>query len=168
VTSPIRLRPAVAADAQGVGAVFDAAVRAGWTYLGEISQAPMFPPEEWDADIAAHQGPNLMLVAVDPDGRVVGFTAVHPEDGEMYLLFVHPDVAGQGVGRLLLDAAHDELRRAGCTEAFLYTHEQNERALAVYRAAGYVPDGTVRESDFRGIQLREPRLVAHLVENSAR
>jgi ribosomal protein S18 acetylase RimI-like enzyme len=79
----------------------------------------------------------------------------------MYLLFVHPD-AGQGIGRLLLDAAHDILRRAGCTEAFLYTHEQNQRALAVYAAAGYIPSGTVRESDFRGIHLREPRLVAKL------
>ena len=43
-----------------------------------------------------------------------------------------------------------------------YTHEQNERALAVYRAAGYRPDGTIRESDFRGTALREPRLVKQL------
>jgi GNAT superfamily N-acetyltransferase len=160
--SQIRLRPAVAADAQAVGAIFDAAVRVGWTYLGEVVESPMFPPEEWDSDVAAHQGPDVMLVAVDPDERLVGFTAVHPEQCEMYLLFVHPDAAGQGVGRLLLDAAHDLLRRAGCTEAFLYTHEQNERAIAVYAAAGYAPDGTLRESDFRGIHLREPRLVAKL------
>jgi ribosomal protein S18 acetylase RimI-like enzyme len=158
----IRLRRAAAADAQGVGAVFDAAVRVGWTYLGDVVESPMFPPEEWDRDVAAHQGTDVMLVAVDDDERVVGFTAVHPEDGEMYLLFVHPDVAGQGVGRLLLDAAHDILRRAGRTEAFLYTHEQNQRALAVYAAAGYVRDGTVRVSTFRGIHLREPRLVAQL------
>jgi RimJ/RimL family protein N-acetyltransferase len=45
---------------------------------------------------------------------------------------------------------------------FLYAHEQNERALAVYEAAGYRRDGTVRESDFRGIHLREPRLVKPL------
>jgi GNAT superfamily N-acetyltransferase len=158
----IRLRAAVAADAQAVGEVFDAAVRVGWTYLGELVETPMFPPEEWDKDVAAHQGPDVMLVALDTTDRVVGFTAVHPADGEMYLLFVHPDAAGQGVGRLLLEAAHDVLRRAGRTESFLYTHEQNERALAVYAAAGYVADGTVRESDFRGLHLREQRLVAHL------
>jgi hypothetical protein len=35
-TNPtISLRPAVPGDAPGIGAVFDAAVRAGWTYLGE-------------------------------------------------------------------------------------------------------------------------------------
>jgi len=92
----------------------------------------------------------------------VGFTAVHPPEGEMFLLFVHPEYAGLGVGRALLDAAHEALRAAGCREAFLYTHEQNERALAVYEAAGYRRDDFVRESDFRGVHLREPRLVKPL------
>jgi ribosomal protein S18 acetylase RimI-like enzyme len=80
----------------------------------------------------------------------------------MFLLFVHPSHAGRGVGRQLLDAAHDVLRAAGCREAFLYTHEENQRALAVYEAAGYRRDGSVRESDFRGVHLREPRLVKPL------
>jgi RimJ/RimL family protein N-acetyltransferase len=66
------------------------------------------------------------------------------------------------VGRALLDTAHQALRAAGCREAFLYTHEQNERALAVYEAAGYRRDGTVRDPDFRGIHLRELRLVKPL------
>ena len=80
----------------------------------------------------------------------------------MFLLFVHPKHAGRRVGRALLDAAHGALRDAGCREAFLYTHEENERALAVYEAAGYRRDGSVRESDFRGVHLREPRLVKPL------
>jgi ribosomal protein S18 acetylase RimI-like enzyme len=80
----------------------------------------------------------------------------------MYLLFIHPEHAGRGIGRTLLYAAHDALRAAGCRESLLYTHEQNERALAVYEAAGYRRDGTVRESDFRGVHLREPRLVKTL------
>jgi ribosomal protein S18 acetylase RimI-like enzyme len=80
----------------------------------------------------------------------------------MFLLFVHPEHAGCGVGRTLLEAAHEALRAAGCREAFLYTHEENERALAVYEAAGYRRDGSVRESEFRGVHLREPRLVKPL------
>jgi RimJ/RimL family protein N-acetyltransferase len=44
--------------------------------------------------------------------------------------------------------AHDALRAAGCTEAFLFTHEHNERALAVYVTAGYRPDGSSRKSEF--------------------
>jgi len=65
-------------------------------------------------------------------------------------------------GRALLAAAHDALRAAGCREAFLFTHEQNERALAVYAAAGYRPDGWFRSSEFRGAHLRELRLVKQL------
>jgi ribosomal protein S18 acetylase RimI-like enzyme len=156
------IRQAVAADAQEIGAVFDAAVRCGWTYLGDLAREPMFPPDEWDKLVVEHASPNVLLVAVDERDEVVGFTAVHPLDGEMYLLFVHPKHAGRGVGRSLLDAAHAALRAAGCREAYLYTHEQNERALCVYEAAGYRRDGSVRESDFRGVRQREPRLVKAL------
>jgi ribosomal protein S18 acetylase RimI-like enzyme len=158
----ITIRIATAADAQAIGAVFDAAVRAGWTYLGELAQTPMFPAAEWDKEVADHAPPNVMLVAVDESSAIVGFVAAHPAEGELFLLFVHPEAAGRGIGRRLLDAGHDALRDAGCREAFLYTHEQNARALAVYRAAGYRPDGTIRESDFRGTAMREPRLVKQL------
>ena len=158
----LTIRRAEPADAQAIGAVFDAAVREGWKYLGELAARPMFPPEEWDEEVARHAPPNAMLVAINDDDRLIGFTAVHPTEGEMFLLFVDPDHAGCGVGRALLEAAHEVLRSAGCREAFLYTHEQNERAIAVYEAAGYRRDGTVRESDFRGVHLREPRLVKAL------
>ena len=80
----------------------------------------------------------------------------------MYLLFVHPDYGGRGVGRALLSAVHDSLRAAGCNQAFLFTHEQNARALAVYASAGYRPDGSTRESDFSGVAIRELRLVKPL------
>ncbi|HEY2639367.1 MAG TPA: GNAT family N-acetyltransferase [Streptosporangiaceae bacterium] len=158
----ITLRPAVREDAPAIGAVFDAAVRAGWTYLGDLIAEPLFTPEDWDQLVADHLPPNVLVVAVDETQGVVGYTAVHPEDGEMFLLFVHPGYAGRGTGRTLLAAAHDALRAAGCPEAFLFVHEQNERALAVYTAAGYRPDGSDRVSDFRGTRVRELRLVKQL------
>jgi ribosomal protein S18 acetylase RimI-like enzyme len=156
------IRPAVPGDAEQIGAVFDAAVREGWTYLGELARDPMFPPEEWDKLVIEHAPPNVLLIAINEPRTVVGFTAVHPREGEMFLLFVHPEHARRGVGRALLDAAHEALQAAGCREAFLYTHEENERAIAVYEAAGYRRDGSVRESDFRGVHLREPRFVKPL------
>jgi ribosomal protein S18 acetylase RimI-like enzyme len=158
----VRIRAAVPDDAPAIGAVFDAAVRSGWSYLGELVAEPMFTPEDWDLLVAEHAPPNVLLVAVDESDAVVGYTAVHPEDGEMFLLFVHPAHAGRGIGRRLLAAADDALQMAGCHEAFLYVHEHNERALSVYRAAGYRPDGTDRISDFRGARIRELRLVKRL------
>ena len=156
------LRPAVPADAPSIGAVFDAAVSTAWTYLGDLLSEPLFTPQDWEQLVADHQQPNVLLVAVEEPDGVVGYAAVHPADGEMFLLFVHPAHGGRGVGRTLLAAAHDAMRAAGCREAFLFVHEQNERALAVYKAAGYRRNETVRVSDFRGTPVRELRLVKQL------
>ena len=158
----LHVRPATADDAQAIGAVFDAAVRAGWTYLGELAETPMFSPQEWDELVASHGPPRVLLVATDDAARILGFAAAHPDTGELFLLFVDPTHGGRGVGRTLLTAAHDALRAAGCEEAFLFTHERNARALAVYVSAGYRPDGSDRESDFRGTPIRELRLVKQL------
>ena len=154
----VTVRPAVAADAEAIGAAFDAAVRPGWAYLGDVVREPLFGAEHWDQLVADHRPPNVLLVAVDEAGSVAGYAAAHPSDGELYQLFVDPAYGGRGVGRMLLEAAHDALRAAGSSEAFLYTEERNERALAVYAAAGYRPDGQIRESDFRGQPIRELRL----------
>jgi len=161
-SSEVEVHRATADDAQAIGAVFDAAVRAGWTYLGQLAEKPMFAPEDWNQLVASHAPPKVLLVATDRTGHVVGYTAAHPDDGEMFLLFVHPAHAGRGIGRTLLNAAHDALRAAGCQQAYLYTHEQNERALEVYESAGYRRDGSVRESDFGGTTIRELRLVKQL------
>jgi GNAT superfamily N-acetyltransferase len=86
--SHITLRRAAPRNALEIGAVFDAAVRESWTFLGDFVREPMFAPA---------------------DG-VVGFAAAHPADCEMFLLFVHPAYGGGGIGRSLLAAAHDELQ----------------------------------------------------------
>jgi GNAT superfamily N-acetyltransferase len=158
----ITVRPAVASDAAAIGAVFDAAVRVAWTYLGELVQEPMFTAEVWDQLVSDHHAPNVLLVADHQTDGVVGYSAAHPDDCEMFLLFVHPGYGGRGIGSVLLTAAHDALRAAGCQQVFLFTHELNEGPLAFYAAAGYHPDGADRASDFRGTQIRELRLVKEL------
>jgi hypothetical protein len=90
----ITLRRAVPGDAPAIGAVFDAAVRAGWTYLRELATQPMFTPQDWKQLVDDHAPPNVLLVAIDEIDGIVGYTAAHPDDGEMFLLFVHPAHAG--------------------------------------------------------------------------
>lgn len=158
----VAIRRARAGDAPAIGAVFDAAVRDGWTHLGPVVREPLFGAADWDRLVADHAPPRSLLVASAAGGRVVGYCAVHPDDGELYLLFVDPGWGRRGVGRSLLAAGHAVLRAAGCRTSYLYTHERNARALAVYAAAGYRPDGSARESEFRGVEIREPRLVASL------
>ena len=156
------VRRGTADDAPAIGAVFDAAVREGWAYLGELLEQPIHGPEGWARLVRRHAPPNVLLVATDRDGQVLGYAAAHPADGELHQLFVDPAYGRRGIGRKLLEAAHEELRAAGCQQAYLFTEERNARALAVYRSAGYRPDGSVRESVFRGAPIRELRLVKSL------
>jgi hypothetical protein len=72
----ISIRRARPGDAQPIGAVFDAAVREGWGYMGELARTPMFPPKEWDDLVIEHEPPNALLVAIDASGDVAGFVAV--------------------------------------------------------------------------------------------
>jgi ribosomal protein S18 acetylase RimI-like enzyme len=107
-------------------------------------------------------GHDVLLVAAEPAGAVVGFCALHPGDGELYLLFVDPAQTGQGVGRALLRAGHEVLHAAGCSQAFLFTQATNDRARAVYTAAGYRPDDQTRTSEFRGRSVPEVRMTVDL------
>src|SRR4051794_41810066 len=128
MSDTVTIRRATAADAQAIGAVFDAAVRVGWPYLGEVAQTPMFEPEEWDREVADHEPPNVLLVAADATGALLGFAAAHPADGELFLLFVHPDAAGRGVGRPLLPAPPHPPRAAGGRPAVPSTPPPKQRA----------------------------------------
>jgi GNAT superfamily N-acetyltransferase len=157
----VTVRRAEPGDARSLAAVFEASASAAWTFLGP-REGPILPASFWEEAVADYDPPDALLVATEPEHGVAGFAAVRAATGELFLLFVDPGRGGRGIGRVLLDAAHDALRAAGCREVFLHTEERNERALAVYAAAGYVPDGTVRERDFRGTPLREPRLVKTL------
>jgi ribosomal protein S18 acetylase RimI-like enzyme len=146
------LRAATERDAAAIAAVLVAAGQAAWGHIGPVEQMDS-TATDWEARL---RDASTALVAED-GGEVVGF-AFTGAGCELQYLHVHPRAWGRGVGRALLAAAEDALRSAGCTEATLYTEERNHRALRLYAAAGWYPDGDVRERDWLGSPIREPRL----------
>ena len=78
------------------------------------------------------------------------------------MLFVRPEAGGRGIGRCLLARAEQAIRDAGCDRAILWTHEQNEHAQRVYRAAGYVADGATRTDEIQGHGFTEIRMTKQL------
>lgn len=85
--------------------------------------------------------PDGFLLAVR-DECLVGFhwTKQHPgRMGEVYVLGVDPVASGGGVGKALLWAGLEHLRRRGNTAVELYVEGDHARAVALYAAAGFAP-----------------------------
>lgn len=58
-------------------------------------------------------------------------------DGEIYVIAVHPDFHGLGLGRALTLAGLSSLHAAGATHAMLYVDGANAAAIALYRDLGF-------------------------------
>jgi GNAT superfamily N-acetyltransferase len=144
----LRIRAARPADTEALVEVFRAAGAAAWSHIlpAGVLGDNVFP--EAQARLAS------ALVA-EQDGDVVGFAVAR--DGELDMLYTHPQVWGRGVGRALMDAALARLREEGNDEAALWTEERNERPRRVYERYGWRTDGTVRVRDYHGTELRELR-----------
>ncbi|WP_027896741.1 N-acetyltransferase [Zestomonas thermotolerans] len=78
-----------------------------------------------------HYLPQAETLVLEENGRVVGFASLHGQ--RLAALFVSPEAQARGLGRLLLDAAK---RRRASLELSVY--RTNARALAFYRAGGFV------------------------------
>ncbi|OWY62288.1 mycothiol synthase [cyanobacterium TDX16] len=81
--------------------------------------------------------PAGFLVHEGDDGQIDGFcwTKVHEEPerlGEIYVIGVHPDAAGQGLGRSLVVAGLQHLAEQGLTTGMLWTEHDNEVARHLY------------------------------------
>jgi len=62
--------------------------------------------------------------------------------GQIQRLYVHPAHQRAGLGRKLLAASVDCLRRSGAHTATLWVLETDQRARAFYAQHGWKPDGT--------------------------
>ncbi|MCR8907831.1 acetyltransferase [Thermophilibacter sp. ET337] len=104
--------------------VWERSVRATHTFLSEVEVAQIKPfvPQ-------ALAGVET-LVTAEKDGVPVGFMGV--EGGRLEMLFLDPDVRGQGLGRQLLEHG---IERLGVTE--LTVNEQNPQAVGFYEHLGF-------------------------------
>lgn len=105
--------------------VWERSVRATHTFLSneEILQIKNYVP-------MAFSGVEHLLVAQDENGAPVGFMGINGQRLEM--LFLDPDVRGQGLGRQLLEygIAHYDVQT-------LAVNEQNPQAHGFYEHMGF-------------------------------
>jgi GntR family transcriptional regulator len=158
------LRQATVADAAALARVFIAA----WqdAYPGIVDDAVIDALEEgevadWLGNLVS-AGTHETVVAESPRGTVAGFIGfgAEPDDprkGHVFSLYADPAVGRRGIGRRLLEHALTTLAERGRKTVTLWVFEENERALGLYRSAGFVPDGGRRVEPEYGAQ--EIRLV---------
>lgn len=90
------------------------------------------------------------------DSLPTGFTQLYPSfasvsAGRIWILndlFVAPAFRRLGVGRLLIQAAHDHARETGALEVVLSTAHTNKAAQALYESIGYIQDTEFRSYSF--------------------
>lgn len=94
------------------------------------------------AGILPMTGVSLMIARDDESQQTVGFSLSRTvaDDAELLLLAVCPSRHRQGIGTLLLDDFIAAAARNGAARVHLEVRDGNP-AVAIYRAAGFVPVG---------------------------
>jgi GNAT superfamily N-acetyltransferase len=113
------IRPATPEDATGMAEVHVSSWRS--TYAGIIPAETLAGlsveqrAQTWREGISRPNRQSEYVVAVNPEGRIVGFACGGPErdghpvyTGELYAIYLYQDMQGQGIGRALVKpiAAH--------------------------------------------------------------
>ena len=165
----MRIRPAAGDDAAAIAAVQVRSWRAA--YRGLLPQEELDAldidrgAEKWTRILAASQWPRSGTLVAEGEDGVVGFAALSPtrdDDadpavvGELAALYSLEQVWGTGVGRSLMTAAQAAFTEAGYTRSGLWVLENNTRARRFYEAAGWSPDGAVRQEGVAEVRYTWP------------
>jgi putative acetyltransferase len=138
------LRPYLPSDAAHLADIFRASIEelTGDDYSQEQQEAWASSADDLTT-FAERLGSRLTLVAT-LNGSVVGFIALEGAD-KVDMLYVHPAVAGQGIGRLLLDAVEKLAASRGTARLKV---EASDSASGFFQHRGFV--ATTRNSVLRG------------------
>jgi ribosomal protein S18 acetylase RimI-like enzyme len=163
-----QVRKATVEDATGIACVH---VRA-WqvAYRGHM-------PDEYLDGLDAEKRTNMwreltqdadkiIFVAEDTERKIVGFSALgpsrdadaNPSTAEIVAIYVHPEKWQKGIGRALLSASFDHIRKCAFDQVTLWVLEANQRARSFYESFGFTQDGAIKDDDhWKSFAVREVR-----------
>ena len=141
-TAELRLRPTREADLDYVVAA-----------EADPDNAPFLAPSPREEHLGFLSDPLQRHVIAEVEGRPVGFALLrlHPEDRAVELRRIAVTEKGRGYGRATLALA---IRAAfedhGAHRLWLDVKPHNERARSLYRGAGFVEEGLLRDALYYG------------------
>ena len=103
--------------------------------------------EMWALSVTPH--PERTTFVIEQDGMVVGVARVGTDisnsaRGHLFSLYVHPDNAGRGLGKLLLRHALASLREKEFKEITLWVFKNNAPTRNLYSSLGFLETGQER------------------------
>jgi putative acetyltransferase len=114
------------------------------------------PLADWRTRWVGEIVPAQAIVVADEEGFVVGFAAADLQAHELTQIFVTPDRKRQGIGRLLLAWAQEQMP-AGFS---LHTLVENTASRAFYQRHG-LQEGNTRTSPVNGMPIVEYHWTPH-------
>ncbi|MFF4096582.1 GNAT family N-acetyltransferase [Streptomyces sp. NPDC001834] len=112
--------------------------------------------------VAADAGAPVGWICFGPyRGRRLFAAGREEAAGEIYALYVRPDLIGRGAGRALLAEAHTRMglgeQGQGVRTVVLWVLEGNRRARRFYERSGYQADGETQDDVYGDVTLTELR-----------
>jgi diamine N-acetyltransferase len=139
-TAELRLRPAREDDLDYVVAA-----------EADPDNAPFLAPSPREEHLGFLRDPRQRHLIAEAAGRPVGFALLrlHPEDRAVELRRLAVTEKGRGYGRAALRLAMAEaFEEHGAHRLWLDVKPHNERDRSLYRSAGFVEEGTLRDALF--------------------
>lgn len=170
----VRVRRAVAGDAEATARVNLRSWRAAYRGLVPDESLDSFELEEWverhRRQLASPVPAGVhRLVSVDEDDEVRAIANAGPArepvgeaTGQLYLLYADPDAWGEGHGFALIEEVHRLLREGGHAGALLWVAEGNTRSIEWYERQGWTADGATATEEIQGVVFDEVRMVRDL------
>jgi ribosomal protein S18 acetylase RimI-like enzyme len=142
-----RIRPATPEDARRIIELVNAAFA-----VEDFLEGTRTDPER----LAVNMQKGTILLAEDERGELAAsvYVEIRGSRGYMGMLAVDPARQGRGLAGLLLRAAEDHMRAAGCEAVDITVLSLRPELLPIYRRFGFVENGT--EEFAYGRVFREP------------
>ncbi len=109
---------------------------------------------------------NASIIVLEDNNDLVGFVSFCPsrdEDvnsqkiAEISAIYLSPDKWRKGFGKMLCDAAIEELRKSDFTEVTLWVLDENQQARQFYEKMGFINSTNFKIDVRDGYSLREVR-----------
>ena len=146
--NPMRIRPALATDATAIAAAERETARTPGLLVGRPGEIPVSAY----ADKIAALAPRGSYVVAEEAGALVGHGLLEPMPMRanahvcQLTLVVHPGHLGRGIGSALLEHLLDWARQTPSVHKVeLHVRSTNERAIRLYRRAGFIEEGRMRD-----------------------